>query len=105
MERTIASIWQRALHLEKVSIYSNFFDMGGHSLLMIQIHAALKAVTNRPIAVTDLFKYPTIASLAKYLAGNDGFQSDGAARNAELEKLKLGRSRVESRLRQKLNAP
>lgn len=103
MERSIASVWQRILRLEKVSIYSNFFDLGGHSLLTIQIQAALKAVTKRSIAVTDLFKYPTIASLAKYLAGNDDEQ-DRTAKNAELEKLKRGRSRMESRLQQSFNA-
>ena len=37
-EVLIAGIWQEILQLEKVGINDNFFDLGGHSLLMVQIY-------------------------------------------------------------------
>lgn len=36
VEQTIANIWQQMLHVEKVGIQDNFFDLGGHSLLLVQ---------------------------------------------------------------------
>ena len=67
VEQTIANIWRQVLHLEKVGIHDNFFDLGGHSLLLVQIHAKLREVLNTNIAIVNLFEYPTINSLAKYL--------------------------------------
>ena len=68
VEQTIAGIWQEMLHLEKVGINDNFFDLGGHSLLLIQVHSKLQKTFKREILVTDLFEYPTISSLTKYLS-------------------------------------
>nr|WP_307731364.1 amino acid adenylation domain-containing protein [Microseira wollei] len=42
VERIIANLWQEVLHLEKVGIYDNFFDLGGHSLLLVQVHNKLE---------------------------------------------------------------
>ncbi|MBW4592773.1 MAG: amino acid adenylation domain-containing protein [Brasilonema angustatum HA4187-MV1] len=67
VEQTIANIWQQMLHVEKVGIHDNFFDLGGHSLLLVQIHAKLREVLNTNISIVNLFEYPTINSLAKYL--------------------------------------
>ncbi|MDF5719759.1 MAG: amino acid adenylation domain-containing protein [Rhizonema sp. PD37] len=67
VEQTIANIWQQMLHVEKVGIHDNFFDLGGHSLLLVQIHAKLREVLNTNIAIVNFFEYPTINSLAKYL--------------------------------------
>ncbi|MHC5715895.1 MAG: non-ribosomal peptide synthetase, partial [Nostoc sp.] len=67
VEQTIAHIWRQMLHVEKVGIYDNFFDLGGHSLLLVQIHAKLREVLNTNISILNLFEYPTINSLAKYL--------------------------------------
>jgi acyl carrier protein len=67
IERAIATIWQEMLHLDRVGIHDNFFDLGGHSLLIVQLYSKLQGAFNRTISITDIFKYPTINSLAKYL--------------------------------------
>lgn len=67
-ERQIASVWQEVLHLEKVGINDNFFELGGHSLLVIQIHNKLHQVFDKELSVIDMFRYPTIASLADFLS-------------------------------------
>jgi acyl carrier protein len=71
LEVSIASIWQEVLQIEKVGIHDGFFDLGGHSLLMAQAHNLLRDVLGIDISMIDLFKYPTISALAKYLG--DGF--------------------------------
>ena len=69
IERTIASVWQGVLGIGEIGRDDNFFDLGGHSLLLIQVHATLVEKLGRPLAVTDLFQYSTIASLAAHVGG------------------------------------
>lgn len=68
VEQTIAAVWQEVLYLEEVDIHDNFFDLGGDSLLIAKVHNKLGAVLNRDISIVELFKHPTINSLAKYLS-------------------------------------
>jgi amino acid adenylation domain-containing protein/non-ribosomal peptide synthase protein (TIGR01720 family) len=68
VERVIAEVWCEVLGCDRVSVHDNFFDLGGHSLLLIRVHTELRQRLQRPIAVVDLFKHPTVASLAGHLA-------------------------------------
>jgi amino acid adenylation domain-containing protein len=68
LEQTIAIIWQEALHIKKVGIHHNFFDLGGHSLLMVQVHSKLYQTLNKDISIVEMFQYPTISALAKHLS-------------------------------------
>jgi len=88
VEQTIADIWQEMLHLENVGIHDNFFDLGGHSLLIIQVHSKLQKFLNRDISITDLFEYPTISLLSKHL-------SQEASRTSSFE---TSNKRAESRI-------
>ncbi len=67
MEQHIAKLWEEVLHLDKVGIHDNFFDLGGHSLLMIQVNHKLRAILQRDLSVVTMFQNPTIYSLAQYL--------------------------------------
>ncbi|MDM8557191.1 amino acid adenylation domain-containing protein [Candidatus Parabeggiatoa sp. HSG14] len=66
-EQKIAQVWQQVLQLEKVGIYDNFFDLGGHSLLIMQVHSKLQILFKKSLSMVDLFQYPTIEALAKHL--------------------------------------
>jgi acyl carrier protein len=68
LEQLIATVWQQVLHLEKVGVEDSFFALGGHSLLMIQAQSKLREVVDREVSIMEMFKYPTISSLAKYLS-------------------------------------
>lgn len=68
VERTIASIWQEELHLERVGIHDNFFDLGGSSLSMARVFDRLQATFGNRLKMVELFRYPTIGTLAKYLS-------------------------------------
>lgn len=67
MEQQIAKLWQEVLHLDKVGINDNFFDLGGNSLLMLQVNNKLRGILQRDISVVTMFQNPTIYSLAEYL--------------------------------------
>ncbi|MEH1791682.1 amino acid adenylation domain-containing protein [Nostoc sp.] len=68
MEQQIAKLWQEVLYLDRVGIHDNFFDLGGHSLLMIQVNHKLQGNLQRNISVVEMFQNPTIYSLAQYLS-------------------------------------
>ncbi len=66
IERSIAAIWCDVLGREKVGIDESFFDVGGHSLLLVRVHARL--VEQFPeLVMVDLFKHPTVRRLASCL--------------------------------------
>jgi amino acid adenylation domain-containing protein len=73
IEKTIAVVWQEFLRLGKVGINDNFFDLGGHSLLLTQVHSRLSEMykSRKDLTIVDMFRYPTIHSLAKYLGEDE----------------------------------
>jgi tyrocidine synthetase-3 len=66
-EELITAIWKEVLHLDKIGVHDNFFDVGGHSLNIIRISGKLKKNFGREIPVVSMFRYPTIRSLANHL--------------------------------------
>jgi len=68
IEKTVAGIWQEALGVEKVGLYNNFFDLGGHSLLLVQVHTKLRQTFDTRLSIIDLFSLPTVHALAKSLS-------------------------------------
>jgi acyl carrier protein len=67
IERIIAGIWAESLGLEKVGVHDNFFDLGGHSLLMAQIQTKLRDALKIDVSIVEMFQYPTVSSLAKHI--------------------------------------
>ncbi|HKT52101.1 MAG TPA: beta-ketoacyl synthase N-terminal-like domain-containing protein, partial [Candidatus Angelobacter sp.] len=67
----LADIWKQVLGREAVGVDENFFDVGGHSLLLAQVHARLLKVLDKPLSMVKLFEHPTISLLASYLEGLD----------------------------------
>jgi len=66
VEKAIANIWEESLHVEDVGIHDNFFDLGGHSLLLVQVHSKLQKIFQRDFPLVEMFQYPTISCLARY---------------------------------------
>ncbi|TBR57005.1 non-ribosomal peptide synthetase [Westiellopsis prolifica IICB1] len=99
IEHTIADIWQKILKVEKVGIQDNFFDLGGHSLNVLQVYSKLRQMFKPDLAITDLFKYPTISSIARFLKQeeNDDFENQSDELN---EKLEAGKARLKQRFLQ-----
>lgn len=93
LERIIASIWQTILELEDIGIHNNFFDLGGRSIHIIQIHGRLQKLLKRDIPILDLFTYPTIRSLSQHLSWEQGKQSLLRQSLNRTELLRLSRER------------
>ena len=67
LERKIVHIWQEVLGIESVGVHDNFFDLGGYSLLVVQVQSKLREFLSREISVIDMFRYPTISSMVNNL--------------------------------------
>lgn len=103
IERTVADIWQKVLKVEKVGIKDNFFELGGHSLNVLQVYSKVRELLKADLAITDLFKYPTINSLSQYLTQKDNSDEVFASESNQInENLEAGKARLkQSRLRKK----
>lgn len=87
IERKLVSIWKEVLKTDVIGVNNNFFDLGGHSLLLAQVRSKIGSALNKEVSMMELFKYPTIAALSGFLSGDGGQeavmesavkQSDGA---------------------------
>ncbi|MFZ0317811.1 MAG: phosphopantetheine-binding protein [Candidatus Sulfotelmatobacter sp.] len=83
LEQVIAGIWQEALPVAEIGRNDNFFDLGGHSLLLIQVNRKLKDHCLKDIPLVEMFKYPTISALAEFLNGRRDFDSLNSFRNIQ----------------------
>jgi len=104
VESAIVAIWKEVLHVEKVGVHDNFFDLGGHSLRMIQVHSALQERLKRDLPVIELFEYPTIDSLARYLSQGKSEQSSSQQTDGRVEKIKEGKNRLVQQFKQRQRA-
>jgi amino acid adenylation domain-containing protein len=84
-EKKIAATWKEVLGRASVGIHDNFFDLGGHSLLLTQVHARLQKLLHARLPMVKLFEHPTVAALAAYLEAEERHSSsaDEARRKSE----------------------
>ncbi|MFD0589184.1 amino acid adenylation domain-containing protein [Paenibacillus sp. GCM10027627] len=73
IELAVSRVWSEVLSSdEAIDIYHNFFDAGGHSLLMHKVHSRLEEHFGFSIPIIKLFEHSTIHSLSLYLAEQGG---------------------------------
>ncbi|HEX2078698.1 MAG TPA: phosphopantetheine-binding protein, partial [Longimicrobium sp.] len=102
LEARIAAVWQEVLGVEAVGMEDNFFDLGGHSLLLVRLQSRLAAGLGMEVAVVDLFQHPTVRSLAGRLQGRaeegsvETGEARGGARQAALGRRMHARPRREA---------
>nr|VFK63793.1 MAG: amino acid adenylation domain-containing protein [Candidatus Kentron sp. UNK]VFK70908.1 MAG: amino acid adenylation domain-containing protein [Candidatus Kentron sp. UNK] len=68
-QRKVARVWSEVLEREqdKIGPGDEFYQLGGHSLLLTSVAPKLEALFGKKVAVADLFRFRTIASLAGWL--------------------------------------
>ncbi|MBH9643658.1 amino acid adenylation domain-containing protein [Burkholderia vietnamiensis] len=67
-ERTLLEIWQRIFKRDDIAVTDNYFDLGGHSIIAIQLMANVEKAFARRLPISCLFENPTIEKLAAALA-------------------------------------
>ncbi|ASI68652.1 non-ribosomal peptide synthetase [Diaphorobacter nitroreducens] len=72
VEEALAKIWAEVLGVERVGRHDNFFDVGGHSLLLLKVHRRIGHELKVELSVIDLFKYSTVGAAAAFLREGGG---------------------------------
>lgn len=75
MEIEIAGIWERLLGLDGVGVEDSFFELGGDSLMVLEMTLAVEERFSRPVPQAFL-KHPTIAGLSALLANETSASGD-----------------------------
>ncbi len=81
-ERAVVGIWEEELGAAGVGAADNFFDLGGHSLLLVRVHARLEALFPGRAALIDLFEHRTLGGLAAHLDRRGPARAPSAPREA-----------------------
>jgi acyl carrier protein len=67
IEETLVGIWCKVLSTQQVSVDDNFFDLGGHSLLVTRVLNAVREIYSIDLPMRMFFESPTVAALAEQL--------------------------------------
>jgi amino acid adenylation domain-containing protein len=67
LERQLLEIWQQSLGLPGIGINDDFFDLGGHSLMAMQMIAQIEQQTGLSLGLNQLLQTPTISAIAQFL--------------------------------------
>jgi phthiocerol/phenolphthiocerol synthesis type-I polyketide synthase E len=78
LEATIAGIWSRMLGVDRVGVDDDFFDLGGDSLIAVQLIAQLRKAVGVRLPMRSLFEAPTVAGLAARVEQLRATESQGA---------------------------
>ena len=68
LERKIAGVWQQVLGIDQIGIKDNFFDLGGNSLVGLQVIAELRKALEVELTPIVLYEAPTIEAQVRYLS-------------------------------------
>src|SRR5581483_5571924 len=72
METTMAAIWGELLEVDRIGRHDDFFERGGHSLLMLKLVMRLQQAFGLDVKITDVFEHPVLADLARALQNAHG---------------------------------
>jgi hypothetical protein len=79
-QRRVAECWREVLRTDRVGLNDNFFDLGGHSLLLVKLHALLRREFATDLNLVELFQWTTVAGQAARLGAAAG--ADAALQRA-----------------------
>ena len=77
VEEALVDIWAQILGRADVGIFDNFFDLGGHSLLITQVISRVREQLQVELPLRALFEHPTIAEFAEAIIQQELEQADG----------------------------
>jgi aryl carrier-like protein len=82
IEQALVRIWEQIFELERVSIHDNFFDLGGDSIVLIQIINRAQRV-GLELSLRQTFEHPTIAELAPFVGAEVEAPADEASEQTQ----------------------
>lgn len=96
LERLLESVWSKLLKIDRPGIHDNFFDLGGNSILSLQVVVQVQQELGIDLPVVKLFQHPTISGLANYLSPNQGSQKSYDKVQSRAQRQKAAHARRQS---------
>lgn len=75
VEIQLAQLWEKLLNLETVGIQDSYFDLGGTSLLSVELFAQIENCFGKKLPLTALVEAPTVEQLAKLISQTEAMDS------------------------------
>jgi len=98
VERALIEIWQSVLGPVQIGADDNFFDLGGTSLQLLEVHASITRSLSGDLTVIEMFEYPRVSALAERIAHRSAprpTQTLGAQERAMRQRAALARKRTD----------
>jgi amino acid adenylation domain-containing protein len=93
-EWMVAEVWCEVLNLSTVSVLDNFFDLGGHSMLLYRMRDRLAETAGASLGIIEFFEHPTVRALARRIDGDTRTDAqDSGGRRDGLSRLESQRAR------------
>lgn len=64
IEETVAELFSELTHVERVGLYDNFFQLGGHSLLITQLASRIQTIFEMELSLRALFENATVIDMS-----------------------------------------
>jgi amino acid adenylation domain-containing protein len=68
LESQLAKVWEEIVHTHPIGVTDNFFEIGGHSLLVAQLVARIRSQLGIEVTLSKIFELPTVERMAEHLA-------------------------------------
>jgi non-ribosomal peptide synthetase component F/thioesterase domain-containing protein len=75
LETRLLAIWEETFNLRGIGIHSNFFLLGGYSMMIVRLFARMNKALGMQLPITTIFNAPTIAQLAEIIRGHSSYTS------------------------------
>jgi amino acid adenylation domain-containing protein len=98
LQGRIAAVWRDLLGVEQVGLHDNFFDLGGHSLLLVRLQRRLLEEFEREVPLQELLEHPTVDSVARLLRREAEETPVAEAPDGRADQRQAGRERLQKRL-------
>jgi len=85
VEQQLATVWREVLHMKEIGVRDNFFDLGGNSLVAVQIISRIRECSNVELPMSALFDAPTISALAQQVCARQ--RESGSEKLPPLERI------------------
>lgn len=69
LEVDLCRVWQETLHVHRVGLHDNFFDLGGDSLSAVGLFVAMEKLLSRSLRLSALVEAPTVGQLSRVIEG------------------------------------
>lgn len=93
IEQSLVDIWKQVVGIDRIGVHDDFFELGGDSLLAVQIISRARETFEMDLPLTNLFERPTVAFLAEYIQtirwAAQGLQADPNTQEHGREEIEL----------------